>query len=419
MEEPRKIHTLSDLARSLRSVIERNYSSSYWVKAEIAKLNYYPRSGHCYPDLVEKLGDQIMAQMRAIMWASDFKSANQQFIEVAGEPLREGMAILFQTSVTFHPVHGLSLLIHQVEPAFTLGQMAHEKQKTLERLKKEEIFDKNKSLPMPLLPRKLAVISVETSKGYHDFLKIIKTYSDQYGIWHHLFPALLQGEKAVEGITGQLRRIRKAASMFDMVAIIRGGGGDVGLNAYDHYTLAREIALFPIPVITGIGHATNETVAEMVAWENKITPTDVAYFVLGRFTDFDRRVQKARDAISLSAHRMTGQQELHLVRLASLLGSFSAKTIAKEHRSMQHFNQMLQGSTQRLLDNQQRNLLHLQGKIRLLNPEEILRRGYSLTTFRGQTLKNTQAINPGDHITTRLYQGSIQSIVETKQPGHE
>jgi exodeoxyribonuclease VII large subunit len=419
MEEPRKIYTLSDLAKSLRSVIERNYSSSYWVKAEIAKLNHYPRSGHCYPDLVEKLGDQVMAQMRAIMWASDFKAANQQFIEVTGEPLREGMAILFQTSVTFHPVHGLSLLIHQVEPTFTLGQMAHEKQKTLERLKQEGIFDKNKALPMPLLPRKLAVISVETSKGYHDFLKIIQGYSEQYGIWHHLFPALLQGEKAVEGITGQLRRIRKAAALFDMVAIIRGGGGDVGLNAYDHYTLAREIALFPIPVITGIGHATNETVAEMVAWQNKITPTDVAYFVLGRFTDFDHRVQKARDLIALSARSLISQQEVHLIRQASLLGSFSVKAIEKEHRSLQHLGQMLRSSSHRLLDSQQRDLTHLQGKIKLLNPEEILRRGYSVTSINGQSLKSTRNLKPGDRISTRLFNGSLQSIIESKQPSYE
>ncbi len=415
METDRKIYSLTDLAKSLRSVIERNYSSSYWVKAEIARLNHYPRSGHCYPDLVDKLGDQVMAQMRAIIWADTYRTANNQFVKVTGEPLSEGMAILFQTSVTFHPVHGLSLLIHHIEPAFTLGQMAHEKMKNLERLKQEGIFDNNRSLPMPLLPRKLAVISVETSKGYHDFLQIINSYSTRYGIWHYLFPALLQGDKAVEGITGQLRRIRKVAPMFDLVAIIRGGGGDVGLNAYDHYNLAREIALFPLPVITGIGHATNQTIAEMVAWGNKITPTDVAYFVVGRFAEFDQNLQKAQQRISSRASNILEQQQQNLQRKASLLHSFSGKIINKDRQHLTHLSQRLNGSALRFMEQQSRTLTHLQGKIRLLDPAQILKRGYSITLHQGRSLKNTSQISPGDTITTRLYEGQLESIVQSKK----
>jgi exodeoxyribonuclease VII large subunit len=419
LDAERKIFSLSDLARSLRSVIERHYSSTYWVKAEIAKLNHYPRSGHCYPDLVEKSGEQVMAQMRATIWAGDYKLINQKFIEVTGEPLSEGMAILFQTSVTYHPVYGLSLQIQQIEPSFTLGQMAYEKQKTIERLKAEGIFDRNKSLEMPLLPRRLAVLSVETSKGYHDFLKILTGYRSHFTIWHKLFPALLQGDKAVESLTAQLRLIRKKAMHFDMVAIIRGGGGDVGLNCYDHYTLTREIANFPIPVITGIGHATNETIAEMVAWENKVTPTDVAYFIVGRFTEFENRTQSVQNILTARSQQIIKTQNQRLMRSAAYLRSFSSKTLQKDNLLMEGLlNRLLSGAA-RYFEKGARELDHKQAKINLLNPMEILKRGFSITLLNGKSLKSEKEVKPGDQITTRLFDGSFESIVQPKPRKNE
>lgn len=415
MEADRKIYTLSDLARSIRSIIERHYSSTYWIKAEVAKLNHYPRSGHCYPDLVEKSGDQIMAQMRATIWAGDYKFINENFIRVTGEPLSEGMSILFQSSVTFHPVYGLSLQIHQVEPAFTLGQMAFEKQKTIERLKTEGIFDLNKSLEMPLLPRRLAVVSVETSKGYHDFLKILSGYQNRFTVWHHLFPALLQGDKAVESLTAQLRQIRKKYEFFDLVAIIRGGGGDIGLSCYDHYTLTREIANFPIPVITGIGHATNETISEMVAWENKVTPTDVAYFVVGRFTAFEERVEAAQASLSTHSQQILSAENQHLTRLAGTLRSFSAKILQKDQYMLSVLLGRLQSGAKRFLEKENRELDHQQQRIHLLKPEHILKRGFSITLLNGKSIKSEQEVKPGELITTRLFDGSIESKVQPKK----
>lgn len=419
MEEERKIFSLSDLARSLRSVIERHYSGTYWVKSEIAKLNHYPRSGHCYPDLVEKTGEQVVAQMRATLWAGDYKLINQKFIEVTGQPLSEGMAILFQTSVTYHPVYGLSLQIHQIEPSFTLGQMAYEKQKTIERLRAEGIFDRNKTLEMPLLPRRLAVVSVETSKGYHDFLKILTGFHDRFTIWHKLFPALLQGDKAVESLTAQLRLIKKKAHLFDMAAIIRGGGGDVGLNCYDHYTLSREIANFPIPVITGIGHATNETISEMVAWQNKVTPTDVAYFVVSRFAEFDSRTQAALSVISDRSQRTLTSENQRLMRAAGYLKSFSTKALQKDRMVMTSLIYGLQNSTSRFIEKEKIEMKHLDAKLNLLRPEKILKRGFSITLLNGKTIKSEHELKPGDLITTQLMEGRIESIVQPKTSENE
>lgn len=292
--------------------------------------------------------------------------------------------------------------------------MAFEKQKTIERLRAEGIFDRNKTLEMPLLPRRLAVVSVETSKGYHDFLKIMEGYKDRFTIWHKLFPALLQGDKAVESLTAQLRLIRKKAHLFDLAAIIRGGGGDVGLNCYDHYTLSREIANFPIPVITGIGHATNETISEMVAWQNKVTPTDVAYFVVSHFTAFDSRTQTALSAISARSQQALNYENQRLMRSAGYLKSFSSKALQKDSMVLNSLINGLQNSSSRFIEKEGRELEHLDAKINLLRPEKILKRGFSITLLNGKSIKSEHELKPGDRITTRLMQGSIESIVQQK-----
>ncbi|MCD4747522.1 MAG: exodeoxyribonuclease VII large subunit [Bacteroidales bacterium] len=293
----RKYYTLVDIANSLKSIISKNYTGKYWVKAEMAKLNHYPKSGHCYPDLVEKKDSIIKAQMRAIIWSGDYNKISKKFKEVTKESLRDGMTVLFLAKINFHQIYGISLNILDIEPSFTLGEMARQKREIIERLKREGIFENNKKLPFPLLPKRLAIISVETSKGYSDFINIIKRNSWNYKFFTFLFPALLQGDKAAESIKLQLKIINKCIKHFDVVLIIRGGGGDIGLNCYDNYTLAKEVALFPIPVITGIGHSTNETVVEMVSCQNKITPTDVAYFLIQKFHNFSVYIEELQNKI--------------------------------------------------------------------------------------------------------------------------
>jgi len=414
MESEKKIYSLADLARSLRSVIERNYSSSYWIKAEISKLNHYPRSGHCYPDLVEKVGNQVVAQMRSTIWASDYKYINQRFVETTGQALTEGMFILFQATVGYHPVHGFSLQISEIEPAFTLGQMAMEKQKTIDRLRKEEIFDKNKACEMPVLPRKIAVISVETSKGYFDFLKILAGYENRFTVWHHLFPSLLQGDKAVENLTSQLRTIRRNANLFDMVAIIRGGGGDVGLACYDNYILCREIATFPIPVLTGVGHATNETISEMVAWQNMATPTDLAYFVVHRFQEFENRVKNSKEALEVGTLNTVSLQRNRLVSAAQTIKSFSMRSLNHSNSLLKLLGQKLKSQALYFIENEKKLLAFRQGSIDYLNPENILKRGFSITSFNGKSLKSPKELKEGDVIVTRLHGGEFESIVNKK-----
>lgn len=296
-QNERKIFSLSQVTRSIQRTLGERYRSTFWVKAEMIKLHRYPHSGHCYPELVEKRNGRLVAQMKATLWRDDFVKINKRFAEVVGEPLKDGITVLFCAKITFDSVHGLSLSIQDIDPVFSLGELEREKQECIRRLREEGVYDRNRELKLALLPQRVAVISVETSKGYADFVKVIESNSWGYRFVHRLFPSLLQGDRAVESIRTQLRNIGKLADRYDVVAIIRGGGGDTGLSCFNDYTLARDIALFPLPVITGIGHATNETVVEMVAHRNAITPTDLANFLLLTFQDFAVPVKRAESVI--------------------------------------------------------------------------------------------------------------------------
>ena len=264
----RQIFSLLEVTRSIQKTIAERYKSSYWIKAELNKLNYYRQSGHCYPELVEKQNGKIVAQIRSNLWKDDYLKIDNNFKRVLNETLKDGIKILFLASISFHPEYGLNLRIIDIDPSFTLGDLEKEKQETIKKLKDEDLFNKNKLLILPTLPQRIAIISVETSKGYADFLQVFEqaNKSWRYKFFHMLFPSLLQGDNAVPSIIKQLNRIKKVINHFDVVAIVRGGGGDIGLSCYNNYNLAKEVALFPIPVITGIGHATNETVTEMISF---------------------------------------------------------------------------------------------------------------------------------------------------------
>jgi len=428
--------TLSQLTAGIQEVIEGSFSSPFWIKAEIAKLNHYPGSGHCYPSLVEKEKGQIRAEMRGTIWANDFQRINANFIKVTREPLKEGIQILFRTLVKYHPVYGLSLQIIDIDPSYTLGEMAREKIETIMKLRNEGLFERNKQLELPLLPKRIAVISVKTSKGFSDFINILENNNWGYAFTCVLFPALLQGDKAVDSIAGQLKVIGRMAEHFDAVAIIRGGGGDVGLNCYDHYLLAREVTLCPLPVLTGIGHSTNETVVEMVAAYNKITPTDVAYFLIQQFHNFSVRVKECQEKILSSTMKMLEEEKRRWEEGCRRLLLQTDNLIKLEKNKLQLAGSRLQYKPGLLINEKQirlrnmadwltmrvnqlfvqkdQQLALLDEKLKLLDPQLVLKRGYSITYFEGKPLMDATGLKPGDEIHTRLYHGKIYSEIKLK-----
>ena len=409
------LYSLKEVADSIQKSISDRYQGSYWIKAEMAKLNQYPHSGHCYPDLVEKKEEKVIAQMRGNLWVDDYYRISRFFLQVTNEPLRDGINILFEAQVKFHPVHGLALRIIDIDPHYTLGEMAREKQETIRKLKEENLFDTNKKLPFPFLPKRVAVISVETSKGYSDFTNKIDQNPWGYKFFYMLFPSLLQGEKAVDSIINQLSRIKRVAPHFDVVTIIRGGGGDVGLSCYDNYRLAREIALFPLPVLTGIGHATNETIVEMLSYKNSITPTDLADYLIQKFHDFSLPVKENQQKLIMQASMLIENENKKFYENIRVFRYVTRQLLTQHMTGILTIANSFKMHLGQFFTEKGKDLHGLQEKARLLDPANVLKRGYSITYFKGSVLTKSRAVKKSDRIITKLHEGEIESIVDSNK----
>jgi exodeoxyribonuclease VII large subunit len=456
MSAPKKTFTLLQLTQSIHRAVESAFDGRYWIIAEMNKLNLYPKSGHAYPELVEKQDGVIVAEMRANLWKNDFERINQSFIQAIQEPLKDSIKVLMNVSVGFDSKYGISLTIHEIDPSYTLGDLEQEKQNSIQTLKQQGLFDLNRKKSLPLLPQRLAIISVANSKGYQDFTHVLDENAWKYKFFHMLFPSLLQGDKAVAELTLQFNRIRKVAHHFDAVVIVRGGGGDIGLACYNNVNLCKVIAEFPLPVLTGIGHRINESVADMVAFKNLITPTDLGNYFLQQFHNFSMPVQRAQEMLADKSLRQLSETKTKLYASVLLFRSVVETLLVRNTSKIETLRvglrtQTLQrmsvekGNVQKLstaLTNDARMLLTagrvsvsklneelknrtiirlskegmsvngLENSVRLLDPRNVLKRGFSITLVNGKAVTDESEVNSGEEITTLLYNGTIKSIKE-------
>lgn len=413
------VFTLLEVSRSIQKTIAERYKSLYWIKAEMNKLNHYSHSGHCYPELLEKKEGKVVAEMRSILWKMDYQRINRQFMEVLGEPLREGITMLFQAGISYDPLYGFSLKIVDIDPTFVLGELEKEKRESIKKLTDEGIFDANKRLDFPLIPKRLAIISVETSKGLSDFFKIINGNPWGYKIECTLFPALLQGDKSISSIINQLEVIANKLEEFDAVAIIRGGGGEVGLSSYNNFFLAKAIAIFPIPVLTGIGHSTNETVSEMVAYKNAITPSELADFLLQKFHNFAIPVDAALERMLRAIRRNFEEENLKLKHLVSSV-SWNSKTLLLKNKAEIDSLQihLIRFSRQNIKENNAQ-LVHLERLLGIVNPIHLIKRGFSIVRINGKSVHKLDQVEIGSKLEIQLEDGKIISQVINKESNHD
>jgi exodeoxyribonuclease VII large subunit len=451
------VFSLLEVTKSIQHTLSDRYKSSFWVKAEMNKLNFYKHSGHCYPELVEKKDGRVIALLKSYMWKDDYFRINSKFIDTLHEPLRDGIKILFLAKITFDPAHGLSLWIMDIDPSYTLGDLEREKQETINQLKSEKIFDKNKMLRLPLLPQRIAIISVETSKGYADFRKVIETNSWNYKFFLYLFPSLLQGDNAVKSLIEQLKKIKKVKHHFDVVAIIRGGGGDVGLSCFNSYQLSKAIAMFPLPVITGIGHATNETITEMIAFANAITPTKLAEYLLQKFHNFSIPVKNAEKIIFGKATQLLNEKKMKFGAEIKLFRSVTDNVLISNKNEVVNLTKTLSNHARFIFKNEKdcletnkvniikgvntfckvkqiaitqlKEKLQLQSLLKTKNafteivgieknvsnmsPTNVLKRGYSITLLDGKSVTDISQIKNGDILNTIVHKGNIVSVVNS------
>ncbi len=458
--ENRRVFPLSRLAESISAQIAKAFEKSYWIIAEVNKLNHYPHSGHCYPALVEKKAGNIVAEIRGFIQSGRFREIQQKFIQTTGKPLEDGVQILFHCKVGYHPLYGLSLNILDIEPSYTLGEMARQRKEALSKLKTEGVIAANKGLKMPLLLRRIAVISVETSKGWRDFMSIVDQSVNRNAINVQLYPALLQGDAAVGSILAALENIHLDKEKYDCVAIIRGGGGETGLDCYDNYLMARAVCNFPLPVLTGIGHATNLTVVEQVAARNLITPTDLGRFVTDGFLAFAERLNAAKRWLKnlektmlpaeirklesmgqklefalgnrLRKHKdelASGAKELEskvkntlqyteaslAFRYPARLGEASRSALNNKLVSCTVTKTYLGVLTSKKYQQSTNQLNLLSEKIRLLDPQNTLKRGFSITLKDGIPIKDASELQDGEILETIFARGrAFSNINSTK-----
>lgn len=455
MNEQRKVFTLRQVVSSIRKTIEERYQSHYWVKAEMHKLNLYP-SGHAFPELVQKEDGKIVAQINGSIWKHNLQRINQQFIAVLNEPMKEGSTLLMQVKVGFSENYGVSLHILDIDPSYTLGELQRERQETLLKLQKEGLINKNQELNFPLLPQRIAIISADTSKGLSDFIKVLDQNQFGYRFFTHLFFAYLQGDPAVDSISRQLKVIEKVKHHFDIVVIVRGGGGEVGLSCYNNYKLCKAIAECSLPVLTGIGHSTNLTVAEMVAHRNAITPTELGEYLLQVFHEFSIPVDRAIEQVKRSSitllertnstfsqtiKQLKGNVQNNLLTHHNKWQIISRKLNAKSQLSIQSQKERL-GFTQKSLlsmskrfhadkllylndaevflkQNSTKNLkkkgdeiLLLERQIHLLDPKNVLKRGYSIARVDGKSISQSNKPKIGQNLEIITYDMHISALTE-------
>ena len=451
----KQVFTLQQVVRSIKKTLEDRYTQNYWVKAEMHKLNRYP-SGHAFPELVQKDENKIVAQITGTIWKQQLERINTKFIEVVKEPLREGTTLLLLVKINYSETFGLGLQILDIDPSFSLGELQKQREETLRKLAKEGLLNLNQKLHFPLLPKRVAIISADSSKGLSDFLQVLQENEKSYFIFTHLFNAYLQGDVAVQSIISALKKIKRVKDHFDIVIIVRGGGAEVGMTCYNNYDLCKAIAEFPLPVLTGIGHSTNLNVAEMVSFRNEITPTKLAEFLLQTFREFEqetKRLNREMIAHSIQLIDKTKQDfngQVRVFKHASLRFTDSLKNelnqqiielknttryflknendailslkndyrivtkeiITAERNTLSLISKPIKGSLLHFFERKESDLEQLEKTVNILNPSNVLQRGYSLTLLNGKILSAKNKPKKGDLIESKTNSLTLFSRVE-------
>lgn len=425
--------TLYELNELVRETIEISMPDEYWVEAELSDVN---DRGHCYMELIQKSPSSKtpIAKARAVCWKARWQYVRSRFESVTGQPLHAGLKVLLKVKATFHEAFGFSYNISDIDPAFTLGDMARRRQEILRKLQEEGVLELQKELPIPLFAQRIAVISSETAAGYGDFCN--QLHSNEYGFAFYptLFPAVMQGEQVEESVISALNKINDRFENYDVVVIIRGGGATADMSGFDTLSLAENVANFPLPIITGIGHERDECVLDRVSNTRVKTPTAAAAFLIDHLARVYARITESQEALLNVASRRMEQERMRLhhlsERIPDLFRLFQMRQESRLDLLMRNLTSKIQGRLEsqkwqmdareakinmlvgRLLESRRQQMRLLEEKLHLMDPQRMLKRGYSITLYNGCSVKDASSLKPGSEIETRLAKGVVKSIVK-------
>ena len=451
--------SLTELQMIIRDSLYISLPDMYWVTAEISELTENS-AGHCYLELIEKHPDEknVRARIKAIVWSKRYRFLKSFFENITGESLRPGLKILVKSKIEYHEIYGLSLVITDIDPAFTVGDMAMKRNMVIKRLEQEGVFSMNKDLDFPLLPQKIAIISSGNAAGYSDFMRHLSDNIYGYVFYTALFESAMQGEETESGILNALDRIAENLNLFDLVVIIRGGGSQTDLSWFDSYNIAYHVTQFPLPVLTGIGHDKDMSVTDMVANMALKTPTAAADFIIDGVNEVDNHlnemgtrirdlartiIEKNRSRVESSGIKLVPISRIMISNIRNLLSEKRNDifSIGKEYTlragfiTVNQVSRLISGAksysilretavnrtkeslktlTMSSLERNKAMLVTLVNTLAILKPENVLRRGYTITTFNGRILRKSDEVEMNDVIDTRLSEGIIKSRIIKK-----
>ena len=427
--------SLSELAELIEQGLQKSLQPSYWIVAEISEIQAN-RNGHCYLELIEKPEDEQnpVAKMRAIIWANVYKLMDPYFESETGSHLSVGMKIMVLVSVTYHALYGLSLQITDINPVYTIGEDEQRRLKIIRQLEEEGIMDLNKEVPLPTVIQRIAVISSPTAAGFQDFMNQLNY--NQYGFKFQttLFPAAMQGVEVEKSIVSQLDAIFQREQEFDAVVIIRGGGARSDLRWFDSYEIAANVAQFPLPVITGIGHDKDQSITDLVANTSLKTPTAVAEFIVSTAAEYaeeldyyherikdiyDEIIEKQEQDLQDFMSRVLQSMKIIMLQTNGILKEYQNKIqyasvvrLNAQKNDLSNLQQRMKEQCNRQLFVQQKALDLIETKILAKNPESILRQGYTITTDdSGEIIKSVTQIPDNKTIVTHFSDGEVTSHI--------
>ena len=432
--------SLIELNQLIKQALSVQLQPTYWVVAEIGELRV-AQNGHCYLDLVEKGDDRLLAKIRATIWSYTFRNLQGWFETITGESLRPGIKILAQVEVKFHELYGLSVNVKDIDAQYTLGERARRRQEVIQQLISDGVYEMNKSLSLPLVPQRVAVISSPTAAGLGDFMNQLTYNRAGYRFEVQLFKASMQGDAAEASIIDALLEVYQCLETegpcFDLIVIIRGGGAQVDLDCFDTYGLAAHIAQFPLPVVTGIGHERDETVADLVAHTKMKTPTAVAEFLINGVAAYDERIESLRQRLVNRAEQQLRECTYQLDTLSTTLRYGAAARLQHQQQQLKQYRAQLRYTAQSQMQRQRDNLsrwpaiLRTQARYRLhelsqrlqtqektitlVDPAHVMKRGFTRTYVNGKLLSQLKSVAAGSEIKTLTHNKVYTSILQIEE----
>ncbi|OJU53863.1 MAG: exodeoxyribonuclease VII large subunit [Bacteroidales bacterium 45-6] len=408
MAESREIFSLFELNQAVREAVRLQLPSRYWIRAELSEV-HPNRNGHCYLEFIEKddSNRQIIAKSRGIVFANTYVLLKSYFEEQTGTAFSAGIKVLVSVSVDFSEVYGISLRVWDIDPNFTLGDMARKRAEIIRRLDEEGVLNLNKELEIPSVCQRIAVISSATAAGYGDFCNQLEDNAYGFVFYTKLFPAIMQGERTEGSIIEALEKIYFHADLFDVVVLIRGGGATSDLNSFDSYLLAANCAQFPLPIVSGIGHERDETVIDHVAHTRVKTPTAAAAFLIEQQARTLGELEFLQRGI---AHRIQSlQQQRHsllenLSQRLTYVANFKTKGLLSNLETMRT---SLAVAVSRFSTGKKHELAMIEQYVELISPENVLRKGYALVLKNNKIVKSVNGIEVGDDLQVRMADGSV------------